>query len=115
MPVTYVQMRQMALDLPETSEVPAWEDEPTLRVNNKIFVMGHPDSAWVSLKCTKDDQAELIAMDPETYKFAAYVGRFGWVSVNLRRVKKADLQALIVESWRQIAPKRLVKAFDAAR
>jgi len=115
MPVTYAQMRQMALDLPETSEVPAWEDEPTLRVNNKIFVMGHPDSVWVSLKCTKDDQAELIAMDPETYKSAAYVGRFGWVSVNLRRVKKADLHALIVESWRQIAPKRLVKAFDAGQ
>jgi hypothetical protein len=46
MSVTYAQMRQMALDLPATSEVPAWEDEPTLRVNNKIFVMGHPDSAW---------------------------------------------------------------------
>jgi hypothetical protein len=54
-------------------------------------------------------------MDPETYKSAAYVGRFGWVSVNLRRVAKADLEALIIESWRQIAPKRLVKAFDAQR
>lgn len=115
MPVTYAQMRTMALGLPDTSEVPTWEDEPTLRVNNKIFAMAHPDSVWVSVKCTKDDQAELIAMDPETYKSAAYVGRFGWVAVNLRRVAKADLEALIVESWRQIAPKRLVKAFDAGQ
>jgi hypothetical protein len=114
MTVTYQEMRAMALDLPETAEVPAWEGEPTFRVNNKIFVMGHPDTAWVSLKCTRDDQAELIAMDPETYRMASYVGRFGWAEVNLRRVSKADLRALIVDSWRQIAPKRLVKAYDAA-
>ena len=113
MPVTMQQVRKMALDLPETAEVLAWEGELTWRVNNKIFVMGAPDSPSVSLKCTKDDQAELVAMDPETYKVAAYVGRFGWVQVTLARVAAPELRELITESWRQIAPKRLVKAFDA--
>jgi hypothetical protein len=109
------QVRKMALALPETAEVPAWEGELTWRVNNKIFVMGGgPDSKRVSLKCTKDEQAELVAMDSQTYRVASYVGRYGWVEVTLARITAAELRELITESWRQIAPKRLVKAFDAA-
>jgi len=108
------QVRKIALDLPETAEVLAWEGELTWRVNNKIFVMGGPDSPRVSLKCTKDDQAELVAMDPHTYRVASYVGRFGWVEVTLARITASELRELITDSWRQIAPKRLVKAFDSA-
>ncbi len=115
MAVTIAQVRKMALALPETAEVVTWESELTWRVNNKIFVMGSPGSPTVSLKCTRDDQAELIAMDPETFHFASYVGRFGWVEVTLARIAVAELRELIVDSWRQIAPRRLVKAFDAAR
>ncbi|HKE66464.1 MAG TPA: MmcQ/YjbR family DNA-binding protein [Micromonosporaceae bacterium] len=114
MPVTIDQVRKMALALPETTEVIAWEVDLTWRVNNKIFAMAGPDSPRVSLKCTRDDQAELVAMDPETYRVAAYVGRFGWVEVTLARIDADELRELIVDSWRQIAPKRLVKAFDAA-
>ncbi|HEY7174589.1 MAG TPA: MmcQ/YjbR family DNA-binding protein [Micromonosporaceae bacterium] len=112
MPVTMAQVRKMALGLPETAEVLAWEGDLTWRVNNKIFVMGGPDSPSVSLKCTKDDQAELVAMDPQKYGVAAYVGRYGWVEVTLARVTQSELRELIVDSWRQIAPKRLVKAYD---
>jgi hypothetical protein len=76
-------------------------------------VVGGPKSPRISVEASKEEQAELIAMAPETYQIAAYVGRFGWVSVNLSTVDKRELNELIVEAWRRTAPKKLVTTFDS--
>ena len=44
----------------------------------------------------------------------AYVGRSGWVSVAVASTLTPDhMRELIEEAWRQTAPKRLVKTYDA--
>lgn len=114
--MTLEELRAVALALPETTEVLAWEHEATFRVRGKIFVMTSADPATAgsaSVKASKEDQAELVGTDPETFKPAAYVGRFGWVSVDLRRVDPEEMRALVIEAWRRTAPKRLVAAYDA--
>ncbi len=113
MSATFDQVRAIALALPGAAEVPAWEEEQTFRVNNKIFVMGMPTGSSVSLKASLEDQAELVATDPETFARAPYVGRYGWVSVRLAGVDPDELRALIIEAWRRTAPKRSVAAYDA--
>jgi hypothetical protein len=107
--VTIEQVRQLALALPETAEVPAWEGELTWRVRNKIFVMGAPESTHVTVKTSKEEQQELCAADPETFRFAAYVGRFGWTSVQLSTVDIDELGDLIRDAWRRTAPKTLLR------
>jgi hypothetical protein len=111
---TVAQVRAVALALPETAEVVTWGTDLTWRVRDKIFVMGGPDSPVVSVKCAKEEQAELVAMAPETYRVAAYVGRYGWVSVVLANADLGELRELIVEAWRRTAPRRLVAGYDAA-
>jgi hypothetical protein len=112
--VTIAAVRTMALALPDTTEVVTWGTDLTWRVRDKMFVVGGPESRSVSVKASKEDQAELIAMAPQTYSVAAYVGRFGWVSVQLSTVDEDELGELIVEAWRRTAPKKLVAIFDAA-
>ena len=77
MPTTIDDVRALALGLPETTEVPTW-GEFTWRVRNKIFVIASDESTAASVKCTVDDQTELVASDPETFSVAPYTGRFGW-------------------------------------
>jgi hypothetical protein len=110
-PVTVEQVRAAALALPEAVEVVTW-GELTWRVRDKIFAMGGVESPAISVKCSREEQAELVAMDPGTYRVAAYVGRFGWVTVTLARVDVDELRELLVEAWRRTAPKALVKGFD---
>jgi hypothetical protein len=111
----YAQVRQWALALPGAEEVFVAEwGHPTLRVNNKMFAAGAPDSTQLSVKASTVEQAELIAADPETFEVAAYTGRYGWVRVNLSTVDPDELRELIVEAWRRTAPKRAVAAYDAA-
>jgi hypothetical protein len=59
-----------------------------------------------------EEQAALIAADPETFSVPRYVGLHGWVAVDLARVDPGELRDLIIEAWRLTAPKRLLKSYD---
>lgn len=113
--VGFEEYAAIALALPGAHERITWGSEHTFRVGEKIFTMGAPEAAHVSLKASLEDQSELIAAEPETFSVAPYVGRFGWVRVALERVDPAELGELITEAWRRTAPKKSVRAFDDAR
>ncbi|MEU9075311.1 MmcQ/YjbR family DNA-binding protein [Kitasatospora sp. NPDC004745] len=110
--VTFDEFRAMALGLPEAAQEPTWDIE-TLRVRGRIFAMGAPGGLAVTVKASPEDQAELLAAEPEVFSVAPYVGRHGWVSVRLDRVDREELHDLVTEAWRRTAPKRLVREFDA--
>ena len=116
MSLSYAQIRSWVLALPGTREVfvERW-NEHTLRYGEKIFVMGDPDSTFASVKASPEEQAELIAGAPSVYAKSAYVGRFGWVRVDLRRADPAELRRVVEDAWRRTAPKRVVKAYDSAQ
>jgi hypothetical protein len=112
---TYADARRIVASLPGGEEVIVveWGDHPTFRVNNKMFASGAPDSTTMSVKASKEDQAELVASRPETFAVARYVGRFGWIEVQLPNVDEAELRELLTDAWRRTAPKKLVKQLDA--
>jgi hypothetical protein len=107
-------LRKVALGLPESTEQLTWEVHPTFRVRSKIFAILGEDGATATVKASKDEQAALIAQSPEAYRIAAHVGRHGWVEVALARADADQVEELLADAWRSIAPKRLVAEFDAA-
>lgn len=110
-------LRQICLVLPEASEKEAWGD-PTWRVRDRIFAMqkgnfeGGRPSVW--LKAAEGAQAALVGSDPDRFFVPPYVGHKGWVGVHLdgRRVDWDELADLVEESYRLVAPKRLVARLD---
>jgi predicted DNA-binding protein (MmcQ/YjbR family) len=55
-------------------------------------------------------QAALVAADPR-FKIAAYVGKHGWVDMELgERIDWNEIEALVRNSYRLVAPKRLAGA-----
>jgi hypothetical protein len=116
MAVTYAKVREWVLALPGTQEVfvERWGDW-TLRCGSKIFVIGAPGAGSMSVKASLQDQAELVGSDPETYAWAAYTGRYGWVRVDLSRARSDELRRIVEEGWRRTAPKRLAREYDSSR
>jgi hypothetical protein len=109
---TFDDVRRIALALPETEEILTWETDITFRVRNKIFAIGGEGANRVSIKASLETQAELLDMDPLTFARSAYVGRFGWVTVDLGRVDGGLLESLVREAWRRTAPKRLAATLE---
>src|SRR4051794_4401191 len=109
-------LRALALGLPGAVERETW-GHPTFRVGDKIFASVYEGDAGAvaTVKATPEDQAELLAADPATFGVASHVGRYGWTTVRLDRVDPEEMRELVVEAWRQTAPKRAVAAFDRGR
>lgn len=109
---TFEDVRRIALALPEAEEILTWETDVTFRVRGKIFAIGGEGATRVSIKARPDRKSELIDSDPETFASSAYVGRFGWMTVDLGRVDPELLTSLLRSAWRLTAPKRLLAALE---
>ena len=103
------------MSLPEAEEIVTWEVDITFRVRKKIFAIGGEGSDSVSIKATPATQADLVDLDPETFRPSAYVGRYGWVTADLSRIDDGLLRTLLTEAWRLTAPKRLAATIAEAR
>jgi hypothetical protein len=106
---TFDDVRAICLGLPEVEEILTWGTDVTFRLNGKIFAIGGDGADRVSIKATPDQQADLLALDSETFAKAAYVGRFGWTTARLDRIAEPHLAELLEAAWRQTAPKRLAR------
>ncbi len=117
-PIT--RLRKLCLSLPEAVEVEAWR-EPTFRVNKKLFAMyaapnnhhgGGRPAVWC--KAAPGNQGLMVRAAPERFFVPPYVGPSGWVGVYLDgMVDWAELKELLTDSYRLIAPKRLVALLPA--
>jgi hypothetical protein len=110
--ITADELRQVVRSLPEAEERETW-GHPTFRVRDRMFAAMSDDGQEASVKATRQEQAALVSAAPETFGIPAYVGRHGWVSIQLATVDPAEVRELIVEAWRQTAPRRLVAAYDS--
>ena len=107
MSLTFEDVRRLALALPDVDEILTWGTDVTFRVGKKIFAIGGDGADSVSIKATLERQADLLALDPQTFSKSAYVGRFGWVTVRLDGVDETMLRDLVEAAWQGVAPKRL--------
>jgi hypothetical protein len=115
--MTLGELRELCLSLPGTTEKETWGDEEhagdiTFRVRDKIYLITGQSAEGATIRTSTEQQADLISAFPEAFSVAAYVGRFGWVSVNFSAVEPDLLREVIVSAWRRTAPKAIVRSFD---
>ena len=102
-----------ALSLPETAEDRPWEDDVVVKVRGKIFVFAGPaGSTRASVKLAESHAHALAVEGAEPTGYG--LGRAGWVTVPLRApgVSIGVLRDWVEESYRIVAPKRLVAQLD---
>ncbi|MFF4234104.1 MmcQ/YjbR family DNA-binding protein [Streptomyces sp. NPDC001820] len=106
-------VRRLALSLPGAMEKLAW-GMPTFRLEGggKVFASLDDDDKVMGVKCPKGDREELIACEPE--KFFIRVGHdenYAWLRVRLAALDDdEELYAILLDSWRQAAPRKLLDA-----
>jgi predicted DNA-binding protein (MmcQ/YjbR family) len=108
-------LRAFALSLPDASEDFPW-GERVAKVNKKVFVFLGPDERkGPPLMTVKLDESLGHALSIEGAKPTGYgLGPSGWVDVplNAKGVSVDLLRDWIEESYRIVAPKRIVAQLD---
>lgn len=112
-------MRGFALSLPEAYEDHPW-GESVVKVNKKIFVflgVEEPTDRWSPHVGVKLPESNGHALALDGAKPSGYgLGKAGWVTIPLTGPlpETEVLLDWVEESYRAVAPKRLVAALDAA-
>jgi predicted DNA-binding protein (MmcQ/YjbR family) len=103
----------LALRYPE-----AWEDHPwgesVAKVGKKVFLFAGVDENAVPRITVKLDESHEQALGLEGAAPSGYgLGKAGWVTIPVTSAPAGVLADFVEESYRRIAPKRLVSKLDA--
>jgi predicted DNA-binding protein (MmcQ/YjbR family) len=112
-------IREVCLAFAQSEERETW-GHPTFRVRNKIFAtcgaVEAPDGVEVhvmTMKAAPGEQESLLA-EGHPFFYPNYVGSKGWIGVAVGPdTDWQEVHELVEDSFRQIAPKRVVAEFDS--
>ena len=107
---TTLRIRAICMELPEAEERPfGGHTAPSFRVRDKLFATISEDETVLTFKGDSGVQQALVGSDGERFFVPKYVGSKGWIGARLDVEQDWDeIRELIVDSYRLIAPKRLL-------
>lgn len=112
--VTHDDIRAIALALPGASERASYGGRPSWRAGDRMFtwIRDDPEAlvVWVD---GEDEKAALLEDDPTTFFTTPHYDGEPIVLVRLDAVDGDVARALVTESWRLRAPRRLVARWEA--
>jgi len=92
---TPADVRKIAMALDGVSEVDHW-GRPAYRTTKRIFAVMRPDG--LNLMVSEERKEFLFEADPETF-VKHYWGKRPYMVVQIERISKKELEALIREAW----------------
>ncbi len=110
-------IREIIAAWPETHEKLS-HGSPTWWGGKKTFATFHGgaydegrEAIWI--KAAPGVQEALIESDPKRFYRPKYLGPSGWVALRLQgRVNYKEIEALLLDGYRSVAPKRALKELD---
>jgi predicted DNA-binding protein (MmcQ/YjbR family) len=107
-------LKALCARLPE-AELYTMVHHPAFRVGKKPFaICGMERGTTLSINFGVHDQGLLL--DDARFSRTHYIGQHGWVTIHATDLAGPDeLEALVTRSYTRIAPKRALKALEAAR
>lgn len=100
--------RELALALPEAVEG-SHMGHPDFRVRKKIFATLTADEDHGAVRCDPGSLDALVRQDPATFR-DAWGGR--WLGIALARIEEQEVETLLNDAWRLVAPGSLVADTD---
>jgi hypothetical protein len=104
----------LGLELPGVTEGTSW-GQPNLKAHGKLWVWWSPHEDAPVFKVPLEERDFLVEADPETFFFTDHYKSHQLVLVRPKQLDLEWAKANLIRVWRAQAPKRLLKAFDAAQ
>jgi hypothetical protein len=111
-PMTIEDLRAFLLALPGVEEGTAY-GHPAFRVKGKQLLGLKVADGAAGLRVGFDERELLMEADPEAFYVTDHYRAYPAVLVRIAKVDPQMFHRMIVRRWSEVAPKALVKAFDA--
>ena len=113
--MTWDDVRQIALSFPGVEESTSY-GTPSFKVKGKFLTRLRPeDQSIVLVDVSFDEREMLMEAEPQTFHFTAHYKDYPAVLARLESLHPGSLCAFLERRWRNVAPKTVIKAYDAER
>jgi hypothetical protein len=113
--MTEDEVRTLVLSFPEASESVAY-GKPAFKVAGKFFTRLRKEDQSLVLSGVSFDEREMyMAAEPKTFHITAHYRDYPAVLARIASVDAGTVRVLLERRWRDIAPKKLVRAWDAEK
>jgi hypothetical protein len=104
-------VRQIAHEFPGVEDSTSY-GTPALKVKGALLLRLREDGETLALRTTFLERDLLLRADPETYFVTDHYLNYPAILVRMARIAPDELRDRLEHTWRHIAPKRLIAAFD---
>ena len=88
---------------------------PSYKVNGKFFTrLRREDGCVVLMDVCFDEREMLMEAEPKTFHFTAHYKDYPCVLARIDNLHPGSFKNFLERRWRKIAPKKLVKEYEAA-
>jgi hypothetical protein len=113
--VTCEEIRALVLSFPEAVEESSY-GKPAFKVAGNFFTrLRAEDQSLVLTGVSFDERETHMAAEPKTFHITAHYRDYPAVLARIATVHPGTVRVLLERRWREIAPKKLNKAWDAEK
>ena len=113
--MTPEEMREIVMCFPGAEEAMSY-GQPSFKVNGKFFTrLRREDASVVLVGIGPDEREMLMEAEPATFHITAHYKDYPAVLARIETLHPGSFRNFLERKWRQIAPKKAVKDWDAAK
>jgi hypothetical protein len=101
-------VKTTALALPEAYERTSY-NTPAFYVGKKLFARLREDGCSLVVNAADLDRLALSQMEPSVFSIPEHYRKYEMMVIDLPNVQPEELERLLIESWRRVAPKKLTE------
>lgn len=109
--VNWPTVLRLALALPGTEESTSY-GTPAVRVKGKLFVRLREEGDVIVVRIERAERAMRMRAVPGAFFITDHYANYPWMLVRLDAVNAGELEELLIDAWKLVAPKRLVAEFE---
>jgi len=104
--VTLDDVRQIAIELPRTTEHLMRGDVTKFKVKQLVYAAVGPTEEVMGVAFPKLERAAMVESEPQKFTMPSQGDlRYNWIHVYMAEIDEAELRELVVEGWRMCVPK----------
>jgi hypothetical protein len=102
----------LSLNLPQITVAHPWGNE-ALKAHGKMWCWWSPYADAAVFKAEKDEREMLLMADPDTFTLHPHYAPHNLILVRAGHIDEGWARARLEQQWRDAAPKRWLKSWDA--
>ncbi len=104
----------LSLDMQGVTQGISWGN-PVLKAHGKLWTWWSPYIDAALFKCDKEEREMLRDADPETFPIHSHYEAHNLILVAAGRIDPDWAKARLIRTWKDMAPKRVLKAYEATQ